>query len=216
MLFRSDRSKWDLHTVASTKGGLPNDWVYGLAEGRHGEIWLATEGGLSRFDNGQWQNWNHATGLGADYELVKDHIDFKTDPSKVSQHHAKQKQEMGLEKIDVAYNPNYIVSLAVDAQGTVWAGTWGGGLSRFDGQRWKQYTVTEGLPGNHVFMLHIDPKGALWVGTNNGLAKMKDEHFEVLTTQNGLFNNTVFSMTTARDGTLWVGSFGGVARIKPL
>ena len=53
----------------------------------------------------------------------------------------------------------------------VWAGTWGGGLSRYDGKAWTQYTVSEGLPGNHVFMLHIDPKGVMWIGTNNGLAR---------------------------------------------
>ena len=211
-----DRSKWELHTVESTKGGLPNDWVYGLAEGANGEIWLGTEGGLAHFAGGKWANWNHAKGLGAPYERVKDHIAFKNDPSKVSEHHARQKQEMGLEKIDVAYNPNYIVALAVDAQGVVWAGTWGGGLSRYDGKTWTQYTVNEGLPGNHVFMLHIDPKGQLWVGTNNGLAKLKPGGgFDVLTMQDGLFHNTVFSMATARDGTLWVGSFGGVAKIRP-
>lgn len=211
-----DRSKWELHTVASTKGGLPNDWVYGLAEGKDGAIWLGTEGGLALYQGGGWQNWNHARGLGAPYEKVKDAIQYKNDPSKVSEHHAKQKQEMGLTDIDVAYNPNYIVSLAVDAQGVVWAGTWGGGLSRYDGKAWAQYTTAEGLPGNHVFMLHIDPRGQLWVGTNNGLAKMKaGGGFEVMTAQDGLFNNAVFSMATARDGTLWVGSFGGVAKIRP-
>ncbi len=211
-----DRSKWELHTVASTQGGLPNDWVYGLAEGPNGEIWLGTEGGLSLYQGGRWQAWNHAKGLGAAYARVKDAISYDNDPAKVSEHHAKQKQEMGLQDIKVAYNPNYIVSLAVDAQGTVWAGTWGGGLSRFDGRTWTQYTVAEGLPGNHVFMLHVDPKGVLWIGTNNGLARAKaGGGFEVMTTSDGLFNNAVFSMATARDGTLWVGSFGGVARIKP-
>lgn len=210
-----DRSQWELHTVESTRGGLPNDWVYGLAEGRDGEIWLGTEGGLAHFKDGTWQNWNHARGLGADYDRVKDQVRFKTDPAKVSEHHARQKQEMGLQDIQVAYNPNYMVSLAVDAQGVVWAGTWGGGLSRFDGTTWTSYTVAEGLPGNHVFMLHIDPKGVLWVGTDNGLAKMAGGRFEVLTTVDGLFGNTVFSMATALDGTLWVGSFGGVARLKP-
>ncbi len=211
-----DRSKWELHTVQSTKGGLPNDWVYGLGEGKDGEVWLATEGGLSRHKDGRWQAWNHAQGLGADYDKVKDAIAFNNDPAKVSEHHARQKVEMGLTNINVAYNPNYIVSLAVDAQGIVWAGTWGGGLSRFDGKAWTVYTVAEGLPGNHVFMLHIDPKGVLWIGTNNGLARAKaGGGFEVMTTHDGLFNNTVFSMATARDGTRWVGSFGGVARIKP-
>lgn len=211
-----DRSKWELHTVESTKGGLPNDWVYGLAEGRNGEIWLGTEGGLAHFKEGRWENWNHAKGLGAPYERVKDAIDFKNDPAKVSEHHARQKQEMGLSNIDVAYNPNYIVALAVDAQGVVWAGTWGGGLSRYDGKAWTQYTTHEGLPGNHVFMLHIDPQGQLWAGTNNGLARLRPEGgFEVLTTRDGLFGNAVFSMATARDGTRWVGSFGGIARLRP-
>ena len=210
-----DRSKWELHTVQSTHGGLPNDWVYGLAEGRDGEIWLATEGGLAHLKHGRWQHWNHADGLGAKYERVKDQIQFKSDPAQVSQHHAQQKQEMGLAKIDVAYNPNYVISLAVDAQGVVWAGTWGAGLSRFDGKRWTQYTVSEGLPGNHVFMLHIDSQRQLWVGTNNGLAKFSAGKFETLTTRDGLFGNAVFAMATAPDGTLWVGSFGGVAKIKP-
>ena len=208
-----DRSKWELHTVDSTRGGLPNDWVYGLAEGKNGTVWLATEGGLARFAGGKWDHWNHAKGLGADYELVKKDQAFKNDPAKVSSHHARQKEEMGLQGIDTAYNPNYIVSLAVDRAGVVWAGTWGGGLARFDGTTWKNFTVTDGLPGNHVFMLHQATNGELWIGTNNGLARRNGERFEVLTTADGLFANTVFSMDSASDGSLWVGSFGGVAHL---
>ena len=211
-----DRSRWDLYTVENTKGGLPNDWVYGLAEGKDGVIWLATEGGLSRFAEGRWTNWNHAKGLGAPYEAVKGDIQYKSDPSKVSQHHAKQKEEMGLQNVDVAYNPNYIVSLVVDRDGIVWAGTWGGGLARFDGTKFTNYTVANGLPGNHVFMLHLDREGQLWVGTNNGLARrLPNGGFTVMNTHDGLFSNAVFSMDTAPDGTLWVGGYGGVARIRP-
>lgn len=209
-----DRSKWDIYTVENTQGGLPNDWVYGLAEGKNGDIWFATEGGLARFRAGKWENWNHAKGLGAPYDKVKDSIQFKSDPSQVSAHHAKQKQEMGLQKVDVAYNPNYIVSMKVDREGVVWVGTWGGGLSRYDGSNWSTYTTAEGLPGNHVFMLYIDPKQRMWVGTNGGLALFKDGKFHVLTVADGLFNDTVFSMTAAADGTMWVGSFGGVAHLR--
>jgi ligand-binding sensor domain-containing protein len=212
-----DRSKWALYTVENTKGGLPNDWVYGLAEGKNGEIWLATEGGLARFHKGKWDNWNHAKGQGAPYEKVKNAIAYASDPSQVSTHHARQKEEMGLQNISVAYNPNYIVAMKVDARGTVWVGTWGGGLGRFDGKRWKNYTTVEGLHGNHVFMIHIDRKGEMWVGTNNGLGRMKGERFEKpLTTKDGLYANTVFSMANADDGSLWIGSFGGVTRLaKP-
>jgi ligand-binding sensor domain-containing protein len=211
-----DRSRWELHTVESTKGGLPNDWVYGLAEGSNGDIWLATEGGLALYRDGKWSHWNHAKGIGAPYEKVKDAIAFRNDPSKQSTHHARQKEEMGLTNVDVAYNPNYIVAIEVDRDGIVWVGTWGGGLGRFDGKRWTNYTTVEGLPGNHVFMLHVDPKGRLWVGTNNGLARMNGTKFEVLKTGDGLFADNVFAMTTAADGSLWVGSYGGVAHIRKL
>jgi ligand-binding sensor domain-containing protein len=209
-----DRSKWDLYTVENTKGGLPNDWVYGLAEGKNGEVWLATEGGLARYKDGKWDNWNHAKGLGADYEVVKNDIKFNNDPAQISVHHARQKEEMGLQGIKVAYNPNYIVSLVVDDAGTVWAGTWGGGLSSFDGRTWRHYTVADGLPGNHVFMLHRDAKGSLWIGTNDGLARKDGDKFTVLTTANGLFSNTVFSMATGAAGDQWIGSFGGVTHLK--
>ncbi len=211
-----DRSKWDLYTVENTKGGLPNDWVYGLAEGKNGDIWLATEGGMARFAHGRWENWNHAKGLGAPYEKVKNDISFKNDPGRASMHHAKQKEEMGLSGVDVAYNPNYVIALQVDHEGTVWAGTWGGGLARYDGKRWTNYTTNDGLPGNHIFMLRHDQKGQLWIGTNNGLVTWQNGKFsKPMTVADGLFANNVFAMATSPQGDLWIGSFGGVAHLRP-
>jgi ligand-binding sensor domain-containing protein len=99
----------------------------------------------------------------------------------------------------------------------VWAGTWGGGLSRFDGKRWVNYTTAEGLPGNHVFMLHTDASGKLWIGTNNGLTTYVPEtgrFSKALTTADGLFANNVFAMGSSAKGDLWVGSFGGVAHLR--
>ena len=210
------RDKWDLFTVENTSGGLPNDWVYGLAEGKNGEVWLATEGGLSRFAEGKWRSWGHAEGLGAPYESVRDQIEFTYDPAKMSSHHARQKVEQGLGKVDVAYNPNYIVSLLVNDDGSVWAGTWGGGLAHFDGERWSNLTMADGLPANHVFMLEHAIGGAIWVGTSKGLARYDGKVFEVFTTRDGLFADNVFSLASDQKGSLWVGSYGGVARIKGL
>ena len=211
-----DRSQWDLYTVANTEGGLPNDWVYGLAEGKNGEVWFATEGGLARFLDGQWTHWTHQDGLGEVYEKVKDQIQFSRDPAKESSHDARQKVEQGLTGVDIAYNPNYIVSLSVDAEGHVWAGTWGGGLGFFDGRSWRNFTVSDGLPANHVFMLHHDSEGRLWVGTSNGLCLFENGRCRVFNTQDGLFADNVFSMAEGPGGELWIGSFGGVARIKGL
>ncbi len=214
----SDPSKWETFTVANTNGGLPNDWVYGLAKGKDDELWLATEGGLARYKDGTWTNWNKDDGLGAPYDLVKDDITFKRDPAEVSSHHAKQKVEMDLQGINTSYNPNYIVAMDVAQDGTVWVGTWGAGLCSFDGEKFTVYTTKNGLPSNHVFMLHVDQKDKVWIGTADGLASFNETDgenmFDIMTTDDGLFSNTVFSMTTQEDGTLWVGSYGGISKIR--
>ncbi len=209
-----DRSKWELYTVKNTGGGLPNDWVYGLAAGKHGDVWLATEGGLAHYDQGQWQHWNHQDGLGADYEKVKADIRFANDPARVSSHHAMQKKEQGLEGVNIAYNPNYIVALWVADDGSVWVGTWGGGLGHFDGKTWTNYTVADGLPANHIFMLHGDDQGNLWIGTSNGLSRFDGKTFRNYGVADGLFSANVFSMDIDADGEFWIGSYGGVTRIR--
>ncbi len=212
----AERDAWSTFTVQNTAGGLPNDWVYGLARAADGGIWMATEGGLAHYSKGKWRNWKHEDGLGAPYELVREQIKFQRDPAKESSHHARQKVEMGLENVDVAYNPNYIVSLYAAPDGTVWCGTWGGGLARFDGTAWKNFTVADGLPANHVFMLEPGGDGTIWVGTSDGLARFDGNNFDVLTTHEGLFANNVFSLAHGDDGGLWVGSYGGVARLEGL
>jgi len=210
------RDAWALYTVENTANALPNDWVYGLAEGRNGDIWLATEGGLARYRDERFEHWNHPAGLGADYEAVKDALQFRNDPARFSAHHSRQKVEMGLQNVDVAFNPNYVVALLVDRAGIVWAGTWGGGLARFDGKSFRNFTTDDGLPGNHVFALAEDAAGRLWVGTSAGLARRTDDGFRVYTVNEGLYSNIVFSLASAPDGSLWVGSFGGVARLTGL
>jgi ligand-binding sensor domain-containing protein len=203
--------------VAQLKHSMPAAWT-----AAHWPTFLrqylvgVSEGGMARFANGKWDNWNHAKGMGAPYEKVKEATAFKTDPGKASEHHARQKREMGLEDVDVAYNPNYIVALAIDRDGQPWAGTWGGGVSRFDGDHWTTYTTVEGLPGNHVFMLHKDVvNGQLWIGTNKGLALWQDGKFKVMTTADGLVADNVFAMATTPDGGKWVGSYGGVTYLRP-
>jgi ligand-binding sensor domain-containing protein len=199
---------WALYTVENTKGGLPNDWVYGLAEGKNGEIWVATEGGVARFVDEKWTRWTHAQGLGAPFDLVEKDIEYTSDPSKVSGHHARQKIEMGLQNINVAYNPNYVVSMVVDDSGAVWAGTWGGGLSRFDGRQWTTFTMRDGLPGNHVFSLEKGPDGKIWIGTSRGLTVYDGKGFKRFDATGEHGSREVFAIAFGADKAIWIGGFG--------
>ncbi|WP_367390328.1 two-component regulator propeller domain-containing protein [Lewinella sp. LCG006] len=63
-----------------------------------------------------------------------------------------------------------VYALLADSRGFLWAGTQGGGLSRFDGQKFKTFADAEGLLGNNVAALWEDARGQIWVGTEGGLS----------------------------------------------
>ena len=73
-------------------------------------------------------------------------------------------------------NPYYhIISVAEDDRGTVWFGTDGDGLFRFDGRSYLQYYPDgeEGaITSGHVTSILSDSKGTLWAGTQNGIVRM--------------------------------------------
>ncbi|MBI1928763.1 hypothetical protein HYR99_31520 [Candidatus Poribacteria bacterium] len=54
--------------------------------------------------------------------------------------------------------------------GPLWFGTYAGGLSRFDGKQFVNFTEKDGLAHDRVSAIHHDPHGALWFGTVGGLS----------------------------------------------
>ena len=197
-----ERSRWDLFKAQGAVDGLPSDRAYGLAEGRKGEIWVATEGGVARFHEGQWRSWKRGTG-------GEPAAQASAGSATASAHGAAGAHAAGQ---GPSGNPDFTVAIAVDSAGAVWAGTLGGGLSRFDGSQWRHYSRADGLPGEHVFMLHRDAANRLWAGTDGGLVRVRSGKFEVMTTRDGLFSNAVFAMASTAQG-IWAGGYGGLARI---
>lgn len=212
-----DLDSWEIYTVENTKGGLPDDWVYGLVEDkRDGSIWMATEKGLAHFDGKMWKNWDHKDGQGAPYELVKSEIDLKLDPSGESEHHANTSVTMNMgNPSNIYYNPNYIVSLDMDSDGKLWVGTWGGGLSVMENGKYiKTYTTHDGLPGNYISVAKEGPHGNIWIGTNKGLSMFDGKVFKNYNVSDGLVNDNVFSLAFDKEDSIWVGSYRGLAYIK--
>lgn len=63
-----------------------------------------------------------------------------------------------------------VFAVLADSRGYVWAGTQGGGLSRFDGQYFQTFSDVQGLAGNYVQSLWEGPTGKIWIGTERGLS----------------------------------------------
>ena len=120
------------------------------------------------------------------------HADAFQQPIQVLKHYS---QEEGLPSPSV----NVIEQ---DKEGFIWIGT-DIGLSRFDGYRFRNYTIIDGLPDNWVLDIQCDKQGRLWIITKDGLCYFKDNMFYTNVSDE---DASVTSFLVARSGNLWLTS----------
>ena len=72
----------------------------------------------------------------------------------------------------------YVMCLYEDAEGTIWIGTDGGGISVYkDNQFVKSYNTNNGLAGNVIFKIIQDKKGLYWICTGSGISRFDGNIF---------------------------------------
>ena len=113
-----------------------------------------------------------------------------------------------------------------DASGSLWIGTYGGGLDHFDRET-ETFTHYQNVPGdshslssNIILSIFQDREGVFWFGTIGGgvnrlnLGRLNFAHFKnAPNNANSLSNNMVRAFYQDQDGTIWVGTmFGGLNR----
>jgi ligand-binding sensor domain-containing protein len=186
---------------------LINEWVYGLDVDAQGRVWFGTEGGVSMFDGKKWQSWSHKDGLGGP-NVTELPASANTGLGTRSRHDLST-----LDEGKPTYNPSYVFSMLAAPDGSVWAGTWGGGASRFDGKSWHNLTTRDGLAGNIVYSMVREADGTLWFGTDKGLSRYDGKNWQTFGPAQGLTDTHVYALAIAPNGDVWAGTRGGVARI---
>lgn len=84
-------------------------------------------------------------------------------------------QEKGKQTVrDMMLSSQSVTSIASDSRELMWIGT-SAGLNVYDGKSYIQFGYdvkdTAALPDDYINVLHLDRKGRMWVGTQNGLAR---------------------------------------------
>jgi ligand-binding sensor domain-containing protein/serine phosphatase RsbU (regulator of sigma subunit) len=103
-----------------------------------------------------------------------------------------------------------VTASCLDHFGNIWFGTYGEGVSRYDGKSFTNYTTAQGLANNAVFSICEDKMGNLWFGTyGGGVSRYDGKSFTNYTTAQGLANDAVFSILEDKVGNLWFGTYGG-------
>lgn len=109
--------------------------------------------------------------------------------------------------------PN-VSALAVARDGSLWVGTYGGGLIHLKDGVFSRLTQTNGLVGNEISALAPAKDGSLWIGTTTGLSHYEKGKFTNYTRKEGLAFNIIRAVSEDAEGNIWIATGEGLNRLK--
>ena len=112
----------------------------------------------------------------------------------------------------LAQNSIYAVHQSRD--GTVWAGSISGGLTRLKEGKLTTYTFANGLPSDTVTSILESSDGTMWVGTANGLSSLIRNNWTPYGSFDGLPPGRVNCLLEDTKGTIWIGTDNGIAPLS--
>lgn len=217
-------------------GFIPHNLVYMVHEDRKGNWWLGTYTGLSvRYKDGRSFCFNQ---LEEADELLSKEITCILEGRDGSLWLATNNNGIvhvtgNMEQPHTLRCKNYCIEngllpvntplcFLLDKHGRIWAGTEGSGLCLYNPESNSFASVHQkyNLPGDMVGSIEEDGHGNLWVGTNQGLARLKlSEHEEakvrIFTVADGLADNFFNKNASCyRNGRLYFGCSRGIVNFS--
>jgi signal transduction histidine kinase/ligand-binding sensor domain-containing protein len=203
-------------TTFTRANGLPDDVVTMLDKDREGNIWIATPAGAARYSRGSFTKFttegglpnNDVTALCADspFGVL---IATRTKLSRFA--NGKFQTVDGL----VAEGDGQIEHLLCGRDGSLWIAFHNAVIKRWKDGALATYTRHHNLTP-HIYGLHEDSQGVLWVALQQGLYQLKSGKFEpVPLGAKGAGLGVITSLCADREGSLWIGlESNGLARLR--
>jgi ligand-binding sensor domain-containing protein/serine phosphatase RsbU (regulator of sigma subunit) len=193
--------------------GLPHNVVTEICADDNGNLWLASEGGITKYDGRKLYNYSVSQGLSSNSNLSI----FHDSRNRIWIGSLKN----GIDIIDGETLTHYgksegfvdetILAIMEDRQGNIWIGTDGYsfGLWKYDGRRFTQFKPNNGCPINRVEDIMEDHAGNIWLAGNGGIAKYDGKGFENFNSESGLPLNFISCIAEDSTHRIWMGSNKG-------
>jgi len=100
---------------------------------------------------------------------------------------------------------NYFVqSIAFDNEGCAWIGTLNQGLLRFDEKVVHFNSSNSILPDSFTILaMDVDKSGNMWIGSDIGLIKLKNNKFEIFDRSNSPILSNIYSLAVDDENSIW-------------
>lgn len=205
-----------IRDVWTTNEGLPQSSVNAIVQTSDGYLWLATLGGVVRFDGVKFTVFNvgNTEGLKSDrihalYEDRQNRLWVGTMGGLTVYSGGKFTTYTTKDGLPI----DNIASVFQDRAGNVWIGT-EKGLTKYADSAFVTYTKKDGLPDDPVSRISEDSEGSLWFGTSRGVVRLRNGQFTTFEPQDGLAEYFVHDIKQTSDGSLWVATNREIARFK--
>jgi diguanylate cyclase (GGDEF)-like protein len=216
-------------TTYTTGDGLPSENIQVVHRDRSGTLWVGTGRGLARFENGKFITVSYGPDAPVSIRFI----------------HEDRARRLwigggdGLGYVSgtafhavPALDDANLQSIAEDADGTLWLGTWSQGLHRWKDGKLTRYTTASGLYDDVAWSVLDDLHGNLWMGSNRGIYRVAKRELDAFAAGNVKSVTSIVYGTAAgmrrretnagspsalrsRDGKLWFATTGGVVVIDP-
>ncbi len=195
---------------------LPGTLLSGPLQDRRGFTWFTTQNGVLRLDSGKAQGPPLEIAKGKFWISEDTNGDIWLTESNGSTRPVSEGQIIS--SSDKETRSLDIHAVVRDGNGDTWIGTLGEGLARLradlrDGTKIERYSESDGLSAARVWCFLEDREHNMWVGTQNGLNRFRDEKIATLTPREGLVRDNVDALAAGPDGTIWASTMIGIHRI---
>ncbi len=192
--------------------GIGNASVEHLFRDREHTLWVATSRGVARVIDRRVDLLPRPSRLGGVLSMIEDRegsMWFGTDNAGLT---VVREQPFSTVGEPEGLSAGFVRAVFQDPDGTIWIGTNGGGLSRID--RGKALAAPSHPALSSDVVLSIARAGRdLWVGTPNGLNRIRNGVLRVFTTEDGLADDFVRSLYADTDASLWIGTRNGLSHL---
>lgn len=211
------------------QNALFNNTIYGMADDGMGRLWLATLGGLMRFDTRTKQikaftltKEAPTARLFSIIKLKNHNVLLASGQKGLAQFDLTTEKWLPRERSKVSnakgvFSPEILTArcLFEDTDEKIWLGTDGKGLGLLD---WKtQQVQLFPMPAPTVRSVIAATDSLLWIGTDNGLVLFDKTHFTIKKhygVKEGLPNELIYSLLYDTDNNLWIATNKGLARLN--
>jgi PAS domain S-box-containing protein len=210
------RIRGDSSRTLGAADGLPGGSVVSVVPANDGGLWIGAVGGFAHYRSGSVRRYDATHGL-PDGTMVRDIVEDPDGTVWLGTTRGLARLRAGRVEFiasgEVPGSP--YMRLHRDREGSLWIGSGVAGLMRLRATPLLPVGQREGLAGDATTAVLQTADGSIWIGTENGLNRLRPGETRVFDERNGgLPSNVVYSLAPGADGGVWVGTANGVAYIR--